>query len=69
MRPLHMAEILVVERVGQGSAMILEGVDRAVFGVEERGAVADFGERVADQPAGGERRRDRIERKSIVPSS
>src|SRR4051794_27127241 len=63
MRPLHMAEILVVERVGQRAAMILEGVDWAVLGVENRAMIADFRERVADQPAGGECRRDCVERK------
>ena len=61
--PLHVAEILVVESVGQGAAVILEGVDRAVLGVEQGAEVADLAERVADQPAGGQRRRDRVERK------
>ena len=35
LRPLHVAEILVVERLRQGAVMILEGVDRAVLAVEK----------------------------------
>jgi hypothetical protein len=44
MGPLDVAEILVVERLGQGAAVVLEGVDRAVLAVEEGPRVPDLGQ-------------------------
>ncbi len=42
--PLHVAEVLVVEGCGEGSAAVFEGVDGAVLGVEEGALVVEFGD-------------------------
>jgi hypothetical protein len=63
MRPLHMPEIFIVERFRQGYPVILEGMDRAVLAVEKRARVGNLGEGVADQPAGADRRGNRVFRK------
>ena len=43
MRPLHVPEILVVERLRQRLVAVLEGVDRPVLGIEERAVVMNLG--------------------------
>ena len=60
MGPLHMPEIFVVERLRQSHPVILEGMDRAMLAVEKRARIGDLGKRVADQPAGAERRGNRV---------
>jgi len=60
MGPLHMPEIFVVERLRQSHPVILEGMDRAMLAVEKRARIGDLGKGVADQPAGAERRGNRV---------
>ena len=68
--PLHVAEVLVVEGLGERVPPFLEAVDRPVLAVEERPAVADLGQRLAHEPAHGQRRRDGVAPgSSMVPCS